>query len=188
MTSVSRFLDFNRRIWAGLASRYRNIHYRALGVEIQGYAWLRKISIPRNHDQIRLANNVALDEGVTLLAAGDPGASRKIEIGENTYINRYTMIDASHRIAIGRGVAMGPHCYVTDHDHGTAAGTPVLDQPLVSAPTVISDGVWIGAGCIVLKGVTIGENTIVGAGSLVTHDLPPDVVAIGRPARAVRKR
>ena len=81
-----------------------------------------------------------------------------------------------------------PRCYITDHDHGTELGTPILDQPLVSAPTVISDGVWLGAGCIVLKGVTIGKNTVVGAGSIVVRDLPPDIVAEGRPARAVRKR
>ena len=55
-----------------------------------------------------------------------------------------------------------------------------MTQPLVSRPTVISDGVWLGAGCIVLKGVTIGRNTVVGAGSVVVHDLPADSIAVGR--------
>jgi maltose O-acetyltransferase len=63
-----------------------------------------------------------------------------------------------------------------------------MDQPLVSAPTTVGDGVWLGAGCIVLKGVTIGKNTVVGAGSIVVRDLPADIIAEGRPARAVRKR
>ena len=188
MTPVAEALDYMRRIGAGLASRWRNIYYKALGVEIGGYVWLRKIDIPRNFGQIFLANGVALDEGVTLLAVGEPGGAKKIAIGENTYINRNTFIDASHQIRIGRGVGIGPRCYITDHDHGTELGTPILDQPLVSAPTVISDGVWLGAGCIVLKGVTIGKNTVVGAGSIVVRDLPPDIVAEGRPARAVRKR
>lgn len=188
MSLVAKVLAFVRRMSAGFASRYRNIYYKALGVEIEGYVWLRSISIPRNCSQISLANNVALDDGVTLLAVGDPGSSKKILVGENSYINRHTFIDASQLINIGRNVGIGPRCYITDHDHGTAPDTPIMDQPLVSAPTVISDGVWLGAGCIVLKGVTIGKNTVVGAGSIVVRDLPPDIVAEGRPARAVRKR
>ena len=169
-------------------SRWRNIYYRALGVEIAGYAWLRRVDIPRNFSRIFLANGVALDEGVTLLVAGDGSTHKMIVIGENTYINRNTFIDASEQIRIGRGVGIGPRCYITDHDHGTEPNTPIMDQPLVSAPTIISDGVWLGAGCIVLKGVTIGKNTVVGAGSIVVRDLPSDIIAEGRPARAVRKR
>jgi acetyltransferase-like isoleucine patch superfamily enzyme len=188
MTMLAKVLGYIRRMSGGLASRYRNMYYKALGVEIQGYVWMRRISIPRNFSEILLANNVALDEGVTLLAVGGPGNSKKIAIGEGTYINRATFIDASHEVRIGRNVGIGPRCYITDHDHGTAPGTPIMDQPLISTPTVISDGVWLGAGCIVLKGVTIGKDTIVGAGSIVVRDLPPDSVAIGRPARAVRNR
>lgn len=185
---IPRALDFARRGFSGVMSRWRNTYYKALGVEIDGYAWLRKIDIPRNFSQIYLANGVALDEGVTLLAVGEPGEGKKIAIGENTYINRNTFIDASHQIRIGRGVGIGPRCYITDHDHGTAPGIPIMDQPLVSTPTIIGDGVWLGAGCIVLKGVTIGKNTVVGAGSTVVRDLPEGIIAEGRPARAVRKR
>jgi acetyltransferase-like isoleucine patch superfamily enzyme len=188
MTTIGEALHYARRIGAGLGSRWRNIYYKALGVEIDGYVWMRKIDIPSNYSEISLANGVALDEGVTLLAVGEPGGAKKIAIGENTYINRNTFIDASHQVRIGRGVGVGPRCYITDHDHRTQPDTPILDQPLVSAPTVISDGVWLGVGCIVLKGVTIGKNTVVSAGSIVVRDLPPDIVAEGRPARAVRKR
>jgi len=188
MTTLAVALTHLRRIGAGLASRWRNAYFKALGVEIEGYVWLRRIDIPRNFDQITLAKGAALDEGVTLLAVGEPGATKKITIGADTYINRNTMIDAAHQVSIGRGVGIGPGCYITDHDHGMEPGLPVMTQPLVSRPTVISDGVWLGAGCIVLKGVTIGSNSVVGAGSVVVHDLPADVIAVGRPARVVRKR
>lgn len=188
MTIFATALTHFRRIGAGLASRWRNAYFRALGVEIDGYVWLRRIDIPRNFGQISLAKGVALDEGVTLLAVGEPGATKKITIGAETYINRNTMIDAAHQVSIGRGVGIGPGCYISDHDHGMEPGFPVMTQPLVSRPTVISDGVWLGAGCIVLKGVTIGSNSVVGAGSVVVHDLPADVIAVGRPARVVRKR
>lgn len=188
MTTLAAALSHLRRIGAGLASRWRNAYFKALGVEIEGYVWMRRIDIPRNFGQISLAKGVALDEGVTLLAVGEPGATKKITIGADTYINRDTMIDAVHQVSIGRGVGIGPGCYITDHDHGMAPGLPVMTQPLVSRATVISDGVWLGAGCIVLKGVTIGSNSVVGAGSVVVHDLPADVIAVGRPARVVRKR
>ena len=188
MTIFADALASILRIRFGLASRFRNAYFKALGVQIDGYVWMRRIDIPRNFDQISLAKGVALDEGVTLLAVGEPGAAKKIAIGAETYINRNTMIDAAHLVRIGRGVGIGPGCYITDHDHGMAPGAPVMSQPLVSRPTVISDGVWLGAGCIVLKGVPIGGNTVVGAGSVVVHDLPADVVAVGRPARVVRKR
>lgn len=185
---IGGFLEFWSRCAGAAASRLRNIYYRLLGVEITGYAWLRRVDIPRNHRRVFLANGVALDEGVTLLVSGDNGPEKKIAIGENTYINRNCFIDASEQIRIGRGVGIGPRCYITDHDHGTEPNIPIMDQPLISAPTTISDGVWLGAGCIVLKGVTIGKNTVVGAGSIVVRDLPPDIIAEGRPARAVRKR
>lgn len=177
-----------RAIARGLHRRLRNHYYRALGVRIQGYVWMGRVDIPRNFGQISLSRGVALEDGVTLLVSDDTGAGEKISIGENTYINRNSFIDAALRIEIGKGVGIGPGCYVTDHDHGTEAGVPILDQPLISRPTRIEDGVWLGAGCIVLKGVTIGRNTVVGAGSIVVRDLPAEIVAEGRPARAVRKR
>jgi acetyltransferase-like isoleucine patch superfamily enzyme len=176
------------RAASGLASRARNVVYRWLGVEITGYVWLRKISIPRDFRDISLANGVALDEGVVLLASGASTGKKKIIIGEGTYINRWSFVDASEEIRIGRGVGIGPRCYITDHDHGTAPNSNFMEQPLVSSPTTICDGVWLGASVIVLKGVTIGRNTVVAAGSLVVRDLPPDVIAEGRPARAVKKR
>lgn len=56
-----------------------------------------------------------------------------------------------------------------------------------SSPIAIGDGVWLGGGVIVLPGVTIGENTVVGAGAVVTRDLPDGVVAVGNPARVIRE-
>jgi acetyltransferase-like isoleucine patch superfamily enzyme len=186
--SVSFILQQLIRAISGSASRARNVYYKSLGVEINGYAWLQKIEIPRNFSDISLANGVALDTGVTLLCTGMHTGKKKIIIGENTYINRYTFIDASNEIRIGRNVGIGPRCYITDHDHGTAPGELVMAQPLVRDTTTICDSVWLGAHVIVLQGVTIGANTVVAAGSVVARDLPPDVVAEGRPARVVKKR
>jgi acetyltransferase-like isoleucine patch superfamily enzyme len=185
---LARALEFSSRASAGLASRWRNLYYKILGVEISGRAWLRRVEIPKNFRAISLANGVALDDGVVLLAVSAPSDKKQIIIGEGTYINRNTFIDASEQIRIGRNVGIGPRCYITDHDHGAAPGTLILDQPLISSPTTISDGAWLGANVIFLRGVTIGAGTVVAAGSLVARDLPAGVIAEGRPARAIKKR
>ena len=176
------------RIWRGGLSRLRNIAYRALGVRMHGYAWLQAIEIPRNHRSIELGREVALDRGVVLLCAGEGRDGIAIRIGPNTYINRHTFIDAAVRVEIGARCAIGPGCYITDHDHGTAPGSPPLDQPLESSPTTIGDEAWIGANATILKGVTIGPRAVVGAGSVVTKDVAPGSVVAGVPARVIRER
>ena len=100
------------------------------------------------------------------------------------------MIDASKkRIELqAAGCMIGPFCYLTDHDHGMIAGTPIVTQPLVSTPMVLGADVWLGARVTVLKGVTIGEGAIVGAGAVVTRDVPAGAIAAGIPARVIRKR
>jgi acetyltransferase-like isoleucine patch superfamily enzyme len=172
----------------GLSSRWRNFYYRMLGVRLRGYVWMRQIEIPRNYHEIEIAAGVSLDRGVVLLCAGPPTGSTKIRIGAGTYINRYTMLDAADCLEIGSDCALGPACYVTDHDHGQNPLATPLGQPLVNAPTRLGNGVWLGAHVVVLKGVTIGDRAVVGAGSVVTKDIPPDAVAIGVPARVVRIR
>jgi acetyltransferase-like isoleucine patch superfamily enzyme len=172
----------------GIKSRYRNWYYRMLGVRLQGYVWMRDIEIPRNFDQIELAVGVALDRGVVLLCTGDANKSIKIRIGSGTYINRYTMLDAAQLLEIGNNCAIGPGCYLTDHDHGNDPGLPPLSQPLISAPTRLGNEVWLGAHVSVLKGVSIGDRAVIGAGSVVTKDIPAGAVAVGVPARVVRER
>ena len=110
-----------------------------------------------------LEDKVALDNHVVLLTSGERGAEPRIRIGAGTYINRFTMLDASDSIVVGQRCMIGPSCYITDHDHGTQAGQSVGSQPLTSAKTRIGNDVWIGAGAIVLKGVTVGDGAVIGA-------------------------
>jgi acetyltransferase-like isoleucine patch superfamily enzyme len=174
------------RLIAGLASRGRNLVYRMLGVRLGGYVWLRRISVPRNWSDIDIAGGAALDDGVVLLSTGAPAPGR-IRIGRGTYINRYTIIDASERIEIGERCMIGPHCYITDHDHGHAPGIAVAEQPLTGKPVSIGSNVWIGAGVIVLKGVTIADNAVIAAGAVVTKDVPAGAKVAGVPARPLQQ-
>ena len=184
---ISKAVNFVQRLAMGLASRWRNLFYRAMGVRMHGYMWMRAVEIPRDHNNIELTS-CSLDRGVVLLCSGPPSDQVKLSIGHGTYINRHTFVDVIESLTIGANVAIGPGCYITDHDHGVDPNRPVLQQEMVSQPTRIEDDAWIGAHVVILKGVTIGHRTIVGAGSVVTKSLPSDVIAVGVPAKAIRAR
>ncbi|MBD1822204.1 acyltransferase [Cyanobacteria bacterium FACHB-DQ100] len=177
-----------QRIIKALESRWCNAYYRFLGVKFQGYVWLNQVEIPRNFQQIEFEPECSIDRGVTLLCSGEKREQPKIYIGARTYVNRYTMLDASVSIRVGQDCAIGPGCYITDHDHGIDAALPPLAQPLISQPTYIGDRVWIGANATILKGVTIGNGAVIGAGSVVTKDIPANAIAVGVPAQVIRYR
>lgn len=177
------------RLYHGVMSRIRNLCYRGLGVHIQGYVWMRAIEIPFNWGDITLEKEVSLDRGVSLVCAGPlRGKGDKLIIRSGTYVNRFTIFDAHGHIEVGRDCMIGPHCYITDADHGTAPGRSVKSQPMTKAPVIIEDEVWIGANVVILPGVRIGKGAVVGAGSVVTKNIPANVIAVGVPAQVLRGR
>jgi len=89
-------------------------------------------------------------------------------------------------IVIGDDVQMGPNVQLLTPTHPLEPEARRAKWE-AAQPITIGDNVWLGGGVIVLPGVTIGANTVVGAGSVVTRDLPADVVAVGNPARVVRR-
>jgi acetyltransferase-like isoleucine patch superfamily enzyme len=170
-----------------LASRVRNLYYRCMGVNIEGNGWLHRISIPRNWPDITLEHGVALDAGVALLCSGPPKRD-KLRIGSGTYVNRGTIFDAHNELHIGRNVMIGPYCYFTDANHGTAPGSSVKSQPMQFASLIVEDEAWIGAYVAILPGVRIGKGAVIGAGAVVTGDVPAGTIAHGVPARVMRAR
>jgi acetyltransferase-like isoleucine patch superfamily enzyme len=104
-----------------------------------------------------------------------------IRIGSGTYLNRGTEIVAAHSVTIGRDCKIARDVIIMDTDqHGIRGGTPPR------ADVVIGDRVWIGARAIVLKGVAIGDDSVVGAGAVVSRDVPARTVVAGSPARVIR--
>ena len=106
------------------------------------------------------------------------GAS--IEIGDECGFSG-TVIGCAKYIKIGNNVRCGANTLITDSDWHS-------DDPRVgeNKPVVIDDNVWLGYGVKVLKGVHIGENSLIGAGSIVTKDVPANVVAVGNPCKVIR--
>ena len=110
---------------------------------------------------------------------------RHVHFGSHIYANfGLTLVDDTH-IYVGDYTLFGPHVTVA------TAGHPILpelrQQGLqYNAPIRIGKNCWIGAGALLMPGVTIGDNTVIGAGSVVTRDIPANVVAVGNPCRVLR--
>ena len=109
-----------------------------------------------------------------------------VKIGENFYSNHnLTLVDGG-QITFGDNVFIAPNCVFTTAGH--ALDTEQRNRGLEFAyPITVGDNVWFGAGVIVLPGVSIGSDTVIGAGSVVTKDIPSGVVAVGNPCRVLRK-
>ena len=107
-----------------------------------------------------------------------------ITIGDHVLISPGVRISAANSISIGDSCMLASHAYITDSDwHG------IYDRslpPSEVSQVVLEENVWIGDSAIVCKGVTIGKNSIIGAGAVVTSDIPANVVAAGNPARVIR--
>ena len=106
--------------------------------------------------------------------------------GNNVYANfNLTMVDDTH-IYVGDCTMFGPNCVIA------TAGHPILPELREKAyqynmPVHIGRNCWLGAGVLVMPGITIGDNSVIGAGSVVTKDIPANVIAVGNPCRVLRE-
>ena len=109
-----------------------------------------------------------------------------VSLGDHVYANfNLTLVDDG-RIEIGSYVMIGPNVTITAGAHPISPALRDHDIQY-NLPVIIEDHVWIGAGAVILAGVRIGNNTIIGAGSVVTRDIPENVVAVGSPCRVLRE-
>ena len=109
-----------------------------------------------------------------------------IEVGENFFMNMDCVILDGAKVKFGDNVFVAPQCgfYTAGHPLDVAKRTAGLEYAL---PITIGNNVWIGAHVSVLPGVSIGDNTVIGAGSVVTKDIPANVLAYGNPCRVIRE-
>jgi acetyltransferase-like isoleucine patch superfamily enzyme len=166
-------------------------------------------SVVIHHSDLRLGNHVFVDERVVLFQNLEGG---KLQIGDYVSVMRDCILETGRRgsltigsysslhprcqlnaykedITIGSGVMIAPNCTLYSYDHGVAPGQCVRRQPLSSrGPIVIGDEAWLATGVIVLSGVRIGEGAVIGAGSIVTEDVPDGAIAVGAPARVIKMR
>ena len=112
----------------------------------------------------------------------------EVSIGKEASIGDYCVLWGGGGIEIGSSTMISTNCAIVSQSHQSKAVALGLEyrDTLVSQRIRIGSNVWIGANVILLPGVSIGDNAIIGAGSVVTHDIPPDVVAYGSPALVKR--
>lgn len=140
------------------------------------------------NNQIQIGSSVMLDLGVSIIMGGSCPDCR-IEIGDNTYIGPYTCITGPGTITIGKDCLIGAHTGIFANNHIFADPQQLIrEQGVTRKGVLIEDDCWLGTKVSVLDGVTIGRGSVIGAGAVVTKNIPPYSVAVGVPAKVIAYR
>ena len=205
LAGISRFGRFAMRMAGLFAPPYKARRYLAkLGRK--GYI---APSATIHCGNLSLGSNVFLGERVTIYANDkncrvvigtrsslhqdcliETGKGGNLKIGEDTHIQPRCQFSAYvGSINIGNGVQIAPNCAFYPYDHGFLPSGTISKQPLkTKGGIIIEDDVWLSFGVMVLDGVRIGKGAVIGAGSLVTRDVPEGAIATGMPARIIMNR
>lgn len=152
-----------------------------------------KGTVIKNAKYISLGNNVYLGKNSFLQVPREHishnSSKPKLIIEDDVSVNIGTMISAVKSIHIKKGVGIAQYCFIGDHDHDYKnISKPIRHQPLANvAPIIINEGTWIANKVTVCSGVTIGKHCVIGANSVVTKDIPDYSVAVGAPAKVIKK-
>lgn len=143
-----------------------------------------------NIHNLRFGSNVFIGDNVWF----DLGEKIRVYIGENSKIGRFCQISGGwgedeDYIWIGKNVLMGDRVFITASDHDYSDVTkPVVEQKVVSKGNItIEDDSWIGIGVCILSNVKIGKHAVIGANAVVVNDVPQYSVAVGNPAKVVKR-
>lgn len=149
----------------------------------------------RGKKHMVVSNGLTTGVGCRLEAYPIAKEKKTLFFGDNLQMNDYVHITAMDSVTIGKNVLLASKIYISDCSHGSYSGDqndsdpniPPAERPLFFKPVLIEDNVWLGEFVSVLPGVTIGKGTIVGANSVVSKSLPPYVIAVGTPAKPIKK-
>lgn len=132
-----------------------------------------KVSITTSIHLVGNNSTIQLGDRINFRPSSEVFAMNKgrCEIGNDVFINRGVIIGAADYVKVGDNVTIGPYTCVYDHNH-----SQIKKGEFDTAPIIIDNDVWIGANVMILKGCHIGENAVVGAGCVITHDIPPNVI------------
>lgn len=183
-------------IYSKLRERWIGFHTSMVGKKLGAYGGACRIEPPiliNRPERVFVGRGSVLCTGLMLACVengfGEKGRVGEIHFGADCHIRENVQITAADRVDIGERVAIGRNCLISDHDHGYEDITRhILDNPLTPPRSVVlEDGCMLGSCVRVAPGVRIGRHALVGFGSVVTRDLPAYSVAIGSPARVIRR-
>lgn len=164
---------------------------RARFVRANPQAWISpRVSFAGEVTDAVIAPEVTISAPTVINVANGGGLlGSRLEIGRRTYIGEFNNIRcAGTRISIGADCLVSQQITIVGSNHGTAPGAPVNSQPWHGDGVEIGDDVWIGAGVVIMPGARIGSGCVIGAGSVVRGVIPAGSVAVGVPARVVKRR
>ncbi|MBD0290447.1 MAG: acyltransferase [Thermoleophilia bacterium] len=144
------------------------------------------IFMDREGGPVELGDRVHLNSDVYV----QTGNGGRVLVGRDTHVQIRCYLAAYNAdIVLGAGVHVAAGCAFFTYDHSADPASPIATQPLTSkGPITVGDDAWLGYGTIVLSGVRIGRGAVVGAGAVVTRDVPDGAIAVGVPAKVVRMR
>lgn len=176
---------FTRRVF-GTKKWKKRFAYYGEGAVI---AWPSDISLDRGLISIGDYTNIRGYNRISNYLNSGYNGDIEIRIGKNCSImSNFSILNAS-KVTIGDNVLIASHVLISSENHTTDPESELeyKDQPLHTSPISIGDGCWIGEKVCILPGVTIGKKCIIGAGSIVTKDIPDYCMAIGNPAKIIKR-
>jgi acetyltransferase-like isoleucine patch superfamily enzyme len=112
----------------------------------------------------------------------------RLTIGDHVFIGTGSELDVANSVSIGDHTLIAPGVFITDHGHNTDRAHRLDEQGSYTAAVVVGSDVWLGTRAVILPGVRIGNGAVVGAGSVVTTEVPPYAIVAGVPARQIGVR
>ena len=178
---------FFRRIWVPI---FRMPLFKSQCVSVGRRVYLERIPLISGNVAVTVGDNVNIS-GSLSIGGGRAFDRPEVIIGNRVFLGHQITIHVAKRVEFEEGASVAAGCYIADNDghpidaEARLRGDPPKPEEVM--PVRIGRNTWLGRGCTILKGVTVGEGAIVAAGSVVITDVPPFGVAMGNPARVIKK-
>ena len=180
-------------LWRNLYSAYIRHQFRQCGELKLGSTQLHLFGLRYMEfgDQVEMHFNARV-QCIDYFQPTDQHFKPRLILHDHVVVQAMCHIGCIDGVEIGEWSTMGARCYITDHTHGGTSREELLlpprKRPLVSrGPVKIGKYVHLGEGVCVMPGVTIGDYSVIGAGAVVTHDIPPFSIAVGSPAKVIKQ-
>ena len=180
-------------LWRNLYSAYIRHQFRQCGELKLGSTQLHLFGLRYMEfgDQVEMHFNARV-QCIDYFQPTDQHFKPRLILHDHVVVQAMCHIGCIDRVEIGEWSTMGARCYITDHTHGCTSREELLlpprKRPLVSrGPVKIGKYVHLGEGVCVMPGVTIGDYSVIGAGAVVTRDIPPFSIAVGSPAKVIKQ-
>ena len=151
---------------------------------------LQKPLILRNIKYVHISDDVFISKGARIecfYRYADVSYIPHMAIGGGTWIGYNFTCLCTDQCEIGQHVLIASNVFISTENHGMNPHQSYQDQPLISKSVIIGDNCWIGERAMIMPGVRIGEGSIIGAGAVVTKDIPPYSIAVGNPAKVIKQ-